>query len=195
MLASGSTPPSQQPQAHASCRHDEYVALQIVSLATRSLCLCPPCQKIAHPLLRKRVPQHRRSQASWLDCFPSIDTQASGLAFLATLLLGVTALLFALITLGKNTSWKLSRQLVCYTISMSTSHLRATHDAAVEECVNSKFLDVVEMLSDAVRRKSKPLEPSGYSPPEALAKVSATLRRVTQPLTSRSFPARSTPAQ
>ena len=70
---------------------------------------------------------------------------------------------------------------------MSTSHLRATHDAAVKECVNSKFLDVVEMLSDAVRRKSEPLEPSakmdhaGYSPPEALAKMSATLRRVTQP--------------
>ena len=31
---------------------------------------------------------------------------------------------------------------------MLTSHLRATHDAAVKECVNSKFLDVVEMLSD-----------------------------------------------
>ena len=187
-MASGSTPPSQRPQAHASCRHDEYVAIQVVSLATRGLCLCLPC----HPLLRIRAPQHRRSQASCLDCFPSIDTQASGLAFQATLLLGVSALFFALITLGKNSSWKLSRQLACYTISMSTSHLR---------CVNSKFLDVVEMLSDAVRRKSEPLEPSakmdhaGYSPPEALAKVSAILRRVTQPPTSRSFPARSTPAQ
>ena len=104
---------------------------------------------------------------------PAIDTQASRLAIQATLLLGVTALLFALITLGKNTSWKLSRQLACYTISMSTSHLR------------------VEMLSDAVRWKSRFHWNRGLRRwntlatthrLEALAKVSATLRRVTQPL-------------
>ena len=82
-----------------------------------------------------------------------------------------------------------SRQLVCCMGSMLTSHLRATHDAAVKECVetdvskfrfDSKFLDVVEgarcglllaVGGDAVRRKSEPLEPSakinhaGYSPP------------------------------
>ena len=49
-------------------------------------------------------PQRRRSQASCLDSFPSIDTPASGLALRTTPLLGVTFLLPALVTLGKSTS-------------------------------------------------------------------------------------------
>ena len=65
---------------------------------------------------------------------------------------------------------------------MLTSHLRATHDAFVKDCVetdvskfrfDSKFLDVVEdarcglLLAaggDAVRRKSEPLKPSANPP-------------------------------
>ena len=71
----------------------------------------------------------------------------------------------ALVSLGKVPHWKLSRQLACYMGSMLTSHLRATHDAAVNVSnfrFDSKFLDVVEgaccglllaVGGDAVRRK------------------------------------------
>ena len=50
----------------------------------------------------------------------------------ATLLLGVTTLMPALVILGKSTSLKLSRQLTCCMISMLTSHLCATYDASVK---------------------------------------------------------------
>ena len=49
-------------------------------------------------------PQHRRSQASCFDGFPSIDTPASGLALWTTPQLGVNILLLVLVTLGKSAS-------------------------------------------------------------------------------------------
>ena len=95
---------------------DEYVALQVVSLANRVL---------ASFWCVVRVLQHRRSQASCLDCFPNIDTQT--LDFISgDTSVGVTALMLALVTLGKSTSLEAIEATRLLHVSTLPSHLRAT---------------------------------------------------------------------
>ena len=76
----------------------------VVSLLLASSPLSRVSEDCASTLEKHGSLGTRRSQASCLDSFPSIDTQASELALWTTPQLGVYILLVALATLGKSTS-------------------------------------------------------------------------------------------
>ena len=106
----------------------EYAALRVVSLATRNLCLCLACQKIAHPFLRSTSPSAR---AIANRAFPA------------------STLSFGTCTSDETSVWcdhpnacfgSLGRKYLVGSIEATrllhnfllTSHLRAMYDAAVK---------------------------------------------------------------